>query len=149
MTTNGTTTAPRLPRRDLGTRVEIVKAGSDNGRTGTVVAGSVWTANVAEGRDHGDRTVRMDDTGERLVFEVWMMTDTDTPDPVDPTPPAFTAAEARSIVANLRRMTDDDLLDVRDRAARVIDRTRFTRDKVRATRVHESVMAERDRRRDW
>lgn len=54
--------APRL--LSIGTRVR-----TDDDRTGTVVAGSLWTVSVAEGRDPGDRVVSMDATGERLVWD--------------------------------------------------------------------------------
>lgn len=41
--------------------------------TGTVVGGTMWTANLKNGQDCGDRTVQLDTTGERLVFESFLM----------------------------------------------------------------------------
>lgn len=60
--------APR-PLRAIGDRV-LTREG-----TGTVVDGSVWTYNVEHGSDPGDRVVSMDATGERLVFERYLMDD--------------------------------------------------------------------------
>lgn len=54
----------------IGAKVIIQHAGpTHNGRTGVVVGGSVWTHNVSEGNDPGDRTILMDDTGEHLVYD--------------------------------------------------------------------------------
>ena len=54
----------------IGTRVRIVKGANHNGQTGIVVAGTMWTANE---NDPGDRVVKMDNTGERLVFEGYFL----------------------------------------------------------------------------
>ncbi len=49
----------------IGTRVRTAQG------DGVVVGGTVWTANEKDG---GDRTVKMDGTGERLHFESFLMT---------------------------------------------------------------------------
>jgi hypothetical protein len=51
------------------TAVRIVRAGSDTGRTGVTATGEgMWNNGTSR-----DRVVTMDDTGERLVFEGWML----------------------------------------------------------------------------
>jgi hypothetical protein len=52
---------------NIGDRV-TVKA---TGEKGTVVAGTMWTNNE---NDPGDRVVKMDNSGERLVFESFLLT---------------------------------------------------------------------------
>jgi hypothetical protein len=48
----------------IGTRVATAQG------NGVIVAGTMWTANE---NDPGDRVVEMDGTGERLVFEPFLM----------------------------------------------------------------------------
>jgi hypothetical protein len=60
---------PNSSAPGIGARVRIVNAGYD-GQYGTVVAGTVWFNSES---DHpGDRTVLLD-SGQQLVFQVWMM----------------------------------------------------------------------------
>jgi hypothetical protein len=54
----------------IGDRVRIVNGANHAGETGTVVAGTMWTANE---NDPGDRVVQMDGTGERLVYEGYFL----------------------------------------------------------------------------
>ncbi len=72
---------------NVGSRVTVNSRGGSefNGRTGTVVNGTLWVNSV---NDPGDRTVVFDDEpANRYVFEGWMLdvipSDAPTADPTD------------------------------------------------------------------